>query len=205
MSDIIRRLGNRRAGTDERPRVLAMADEETDEVLDALASDNGRSALRVLFEEPSTPSEIAARIDTSVQNVHYHVTNLRDAGLVEPVDTVYSEKGNEMTVYGPTSDPLVFVGDERRTPRIEQSLTGVVGGLALLGVASLFVQWGAKRLLSAGGTGPTGVGPASWTPGASRPAETVGWLVFEVVEPGVVFFVACLVVATAVLAATERR
>lgn len=205
MSDILQRLQQRRAGSAESPRVLAMTDEETDDVLNALASDNGRSALRVLFEDPSTPSEIATRLDTSVQNVHYHVSNLREAGLVEQVDTVYSEKGNEMTVYGPTSDPLVLVGDERRKPRVERSLMGVVGGLALLGVASLFVQWGAKRLLYGGGTGPTGVGPASWTPAASRPAETVGWLVFEVVEPGAVFFVACLVVATAVLAAGEWR
>ncbi len=205
MSGLIDRIQDRRTTTDERTRVLAMTDDEAGDVLDALASDNGRSALTALFDEPSTPSELADRIDTSVQNVHYHVSNLRDAGLVEPVDTVYSEKGTEMTVYGPTSDPLVFVGDESRRPRIERTLTRVVGGFALLGVASLFVQWGAERLVGAGRSGSSAVGPASWSPGASQPVETLGWVVFRVVEPGVLFFVAGLVVAAVLLAVADRR
>lgn len=205
MSGLIDRIQDRRKTTDERARVLALEDEAADDVLDAVASDNGRSALRAVFEEPSTPSEIADCVGTSVQNVHYHVSNLREAGLVEPVDTVYSEKGKEMTVYGPTADPLVFVGDEGRTPRIERSLTSVVGGFALLGVASLFVQWGAERLVGAGGRGSSAVGPASWSPGTTRPVETVGWVVFEVVEPGVLFFVAGLVAAALVLALADRR
>lgn len=202
---MIDRLQDRRTTTDERVRVLSIDDDATDDVFDALASDTGRAAFRAVFDEPGTPSEIADRIDTSVQNVHYHVSNLEEAGLIESIDTVYSAKGNEMAVYGPTSDPIVFVADEEQRPTVERSLTGVVGGIALLGLASLFVQWGAGRLVGVGRRGSSAVGPASWEPGAARPVETAGWLLFDVLEPGLVFFVLGLVLATLVVALAERR
>ena len=146
MSSLIEKIQERTGTADESPRVLGVADNETDDVLDALASDTSRSLFRTLYDEPGTPSEIADRCDTSVQNVHYHVSNLEDAELIEPVETVYSSKGNEMTVYGPASDPIVLVGDHDMEPRIQQSLANVVAGVGLIGFASLFVQWGAEKL-----------------------------------------------------------
>ncbi len=128
MSSPIETLQERTGTADESPRVLGVAENETDDVLDALASDTSRSLFRTLYDEPGTPSEIADRCDTSVQNVHYHVSNLKDAELIEPVETVYSSKGNEMTVYGPASDPIVLVGDRDLEPRLQQSMADVVTG-----------------------------------------------------------------------------
>jgi len=197
---MIERLQTGTASPDERLRVLDVAGEETDEVLDALSSETSRAMFRTLFEEPATPSEIAERVDTSVQNVNYHVSNLETAGLVEPIDTRYSEKGNEMTVYGPATDPLVFVGNHDIRPRVRRSLSDVVSGLAVLGLASLFVQWGAERLVDSP-NGAGAVGPAS--PGAAS-EWTLTWLVFEVLEPGLLFFVGCLLVLAVVVLATDR-
>lgn len=203
MARRITELQTRLATTDEQVRILEMAEEDADEVLDALASDNGRQALRSLFADPATPSELACRLDTSVQNIHYHLSNLRDAGLVEPIDTVYSEKGNEMTVYGPANDPLVFVGDRARLSSVRRSLTDVVSGLGILAAASLLIQWGAERLVRSGTPASDIVGPAGRTPEPS-PAHTLGWLVFEVIEPGVLFFAGCLVIAGIVVSMLDR-
>jgi predicted transcriptional regulator len=86
--------------------------EEAGAVIDALASGTARSILATLYQEPRPPSEIATAVDTSTQNVNYHLRKLREADLVEVVDTWYSSKGAEMDVYAPTADPLcVFVGD----------------------------------------------------------------------------------------------
>jgi len=202
MSGLIERLQERTGSPDERLRVIDIGEGETDEVLDALGSDTSRALFRTLFDRPATPSEIAARCDTSVQNVHYHLSNLEEAGLVEPIDTVYSQKGNEMTVYGPANDPIVLVGDRDLRPRVRQSLTDVVAGLGLLGAASLFVQWGAERLATRGSSGV--LSPAS--PGAepTTPSGTLATLVFEVLEPGVLFFCGCLVVLALVVTAARR-
>lgn len=200
MSGLIDRIQDRTATPDERLRVLPVDGDESDEVLDALASDTRRTLLRELFAEPGTPSEVADRADTSVQNVHYHLSSLEAAGLVEPIDTRYSEKGHEMTVYGPASDPIVFVGDRDLRPRVERSLSEVVAGLGVLAVASLLVQWGAERLVGAGAR-DAAVEPASYGPTA--PPGSLGWLVFDVVEPGVLFFFGCLLVLAVVAYATE--
>jgi DNA-binding transcriptional ArsR family regulator len=193
MSSLIETIQERTGTADESPRVLGVADNETDDVLDALASDTSRSLFRTLYDEPGTPSEIADRCDTSVQNVHYHVSNLEDAELIEPVETVYSSKGNEMTVYGPASDPIVLVGDHDMEPRIQQSLANVVAGVGLIGFASLLVQWGAEKLANSTARGGV-LAPASPNAGPVSGANTLARFVFEVVEPGVLFFCLCLTV-----------
>lgn len=195
MSGLIESLQNRDGAAGTNARVLAMTDTESDDVLAALSSETGRRTLRSLYGEPQTPSEIADSVDTSLQNVHYHITNLLDAGLVEPIDSVYSEKGNEMTVYAPASDPLVFVSDSEEVPRVERSIGQYVGsmtsiGLAGLGLASLVVQWGAEKFVATGSGGivqPAGTASSPlFAPGSLR------WLLFEVLEPGLVFFVLVL-------------
>ncbi|WP_123535141.1 ArsR/SmtB family transcription factor [Halosimplex salinum] len=202
MSGLIGRIQDRSATSDEALRVLDVEGEETDDVLDALATDTRRAVYRSLFEEPRTASEIAERIDSSVQNVHYHLSNLESAGLVEEIDTRYSEKGNEMTVYGPASDPLVIVGNSEMRPRVHRTLTDVVGGIGLLSVAAVFVQWGAERIARPA-VGGNGAGPASPNATLGEPGS-LGWLVFDVIEPGVLFFFACLALAAVVALALDR-
>ena len=202
MSGLIDRIQERTARPDERPRVLDVAGAESDEVLDALAPDTRRALYRTLFAQPGTPSEIARRVDTSVQNVHYHLESLEEADLIESIGTRYSEKGNEMTVYGPASDPLVFVGDREKRPHVQRSLSDVLAGLGVLGVASLLVQWGAERLAGPR-PGASVVGPASQN-GAVAPREALAWTVFEVVEPGVLFFFTCLLVVAVAALLMER-
>ena len=202
MASVIERLQDRTRDTDERPRVLGLEEPAADDVLDALSPATRRHAYRALFDEPRTTSELAELLDTSVQNVQYHLGELTDVGLVEPVDTVYSSKGNEMTVYGPASDPIVFVGDESRYPLVERSVRRAVTGLAFLAAASLLVQWGLTQLLGTPGGGASGVGPAGY--GTYEPAETITWVVFGVLEPGIVFFIACVVVAAVVVTLSER-
>lgn len=94
------------------------------DVFDALRSKTARAILSELYEEPTVASELAARIDTSTQNVQYHLDALRDADLVTVIDTWYSSKGVEMDVYAPTSDPLMLIiGDSERTRTRRPALT----------------------------------------------------------------------------------
>lgn len=203
MSGLIDRIQGPTADTDERLRVLNVDDAATDEVLDALSSETARELYRALFEEPASPSEIGDRIDTSVQNVIYHLRNLEEAGLVEEVGTRYSEKGNEMSVYGPATDPLVLVGNRDLRSGIERSLTDVLAGLGLLGLASLLVQWGAERLASPERSGSSAVGPTAPTAtGGGR--DPLTRLVFQILEPGLIFFFGSLALI-AVLVLVVRR
>jgi DNA-binding transcriptional ArsR family regulator len=100
---------------DADPQVVGLTDQRSTDVFAVLSSGVARSVLQQLYRGPATQSTLADRVGTSIQNVDYHLDNLREAGLVEIVDQWYSEKGKEMDVYAP-SGPLVLVagsGDQR--------------------------------------------------------------------------------------------
>lgn len=97
---------------DRVPRVVAIDDEAADTVLSVLSTQTARTLLVELYREPTTLSALAEQADTSLQNATYHLHRLEDSGLVEVVDTWYSERGTEMDVYAPTSRPLVVVAGE---------------------------------------------------------------------------------------------
>ncbi|GAA0506932.1 Helix-turn-helix domain-containing protein [Halorubrum aquaticum] len=126
---------------DRDPRVVGVDDEEAEELLAALGSETARNVLSTLHERPATTSELADELDTSLQNVQYHLSNLKDADVVDVIDTTYSEKGREMNVYAPADEPLVlFAGSEEQSSGIKTALKRLLGGYALLGVAAFAVQ-----------------------------------------------------------------
>lgn len=94
---------------DANPRVLSLTDDSAGDVLSAFQSATARSILLALHEEPRTASALADAVETSLQNVQYHLSRMADAGLVTAVDTWYSTRGTEMTVYAPAADPLILV------------------------------------------------------------------------------------------------
>ena len=127
--------------TPDDPRVLDLEDEATEAALSALSSETARSILSAVYEEPMTPPEIRDEVGTSLQNVHYHVENLEEADLIEPAGTGYSEKGTEMTVYGPASKAVVFfAGQEHDRSRLKTALSRFLGGVSVLALASFAVQ-----------------------------------------------------------------
>ncbi len=145
------------------PRVLGVDSDDADDLLGALSSDTARSLLSELHDQPATASELSERADTSLQNAQYHLKKLEDADLISPVDTIYSEKGREMTVYAPSDGPLIlFAGKEEQTSGLKDVLSRVLGVAVLLGLISAAIQYavsegllriGEKATESSGGGG----------------------------------------------------
>ena len=94
---------------EKEPDVLSIDDEETEEILDSVASETAREILTSVQERAQTPAEISEYLDTSTQNVRYHLDKLEAAGLIEVGGIRYSEKGREMSVYEPSESPPVIV------------------------------------------------------------------------------------------------
>lgn len=202
MSSPIGRLGSSSWSADAEPTVLGVGDEEADAVLDALSSDTARDLFRALHDEPAAPSVLARRLDTSVQNAHYHVQNLEDAGIVEVVGSRYSEKGNEMRVYGPAADPIILLGDAAETDRtaLRSAVADWATGVTTLGLVSVAVQLASDRLVGTTGSGffePSALGAADWPVGAA--------VANAIASPGVLFFVGGLLVLTAAVVAEHRE
>jgi DNA-binding transcriptional ArsR family regulator len=93
---------------DPDTRVVRLDTEEAATLCGRLASETATSILVSLFEEPMTASDVADRVDTSLQNAHYHLDRLEESELVRVVDTWYSSRGVEMKVYAPSHDEFVI-------------------------------------------------------------------------------------------------
>ena len=186
------------------PRVLDVDGEEADRAFEALSSETARNVLGVLYEEPSTPTEVREEVGTSLQNVHYHLDNLKDAGLIEPAGTGYSETGNEMTVYGPASEAVVlFAGRESARSRLSDVLARVLGLYVVLAVATIalavafdYLEGGfARRTADAGGDGDA----VAMSTEAAPTAGAAGGPALGP-EPALVFFLGGCVVLAALAA-----
>jgi len=134
-----------------QPRVVDLEGEDADAVFSALSSTTARQIYARLDEEPGTPSDIADAIDSSIQNVRYHLENLEEAGLVTVVDTWYSSRGNEMSVYATADGPLIVTSDESTASKLKEALSRLIGGVGALAGGSLLVQYTLTRWLA-----PTG-------------------------------------------------
>jgi len=146
-------------------------DEDVAAVLDALSSETARDIVNAVYDEPGTPSEIADRLDMSIQKVSYHLEKLEDEELITVAGTQYSEKGQEMTVYEPPEDPLVvFVGTPDRKRTLRSMLERLVPAVGLLTAASVMVQVFFGQLPGLFGSSETTPG----TDGADGPAAANG-------------------------------
>ncbi|MFC6943058.1 ArsR/SmtB family transcription factor [Salinirubellus sp. GCM10025818] len=96
--------------SEPEPDVRYLPADDAAPIVDALGSRTAQSILAELADGSATPTELADRVGTSVQNVCYHLPKLEEAGLVTVVGTRYSEKGAEMDVYAREVGAIV-IGD----------------------------------------------------------------------------------------------
>lgn len=212
---------------DGEPRVVGLDSEEADDLMAALSSETARRVLSELHEEPAPPGELADRIDTSLQNAQYHLGKLEDAGAVEVVGTAYSEKGREMSVYGPADSPLViFAGDEGRASGLKSAISKLFGGFAALAVGAIAVQaaFGEGPLEESAdgssdgaadgdvGTFDTAESAPESPPEETPVAEAVDWIEAVLdglfgggLSPGLAFFVGGAIVLTIAIAMPYLR
>ncbi|RYJ08032.1 ArsR family transcriptional regulator [Halogeometricum borinquense] len=107
-------LLRRQTATDHVPNGIISVSIDQDDVrntLEVVSSKTAQEILTVLTDEPHPASGVAEKVGASVQNVTYHLNRLDDAGIITPVETRYSKKGREMTVYGVSSEKLVIEFD----------------------------------------------------------------------------------------------
>jgi DNA-binding transcriptional ArsR family regulator len=186
------------SSAEETPRLVDLDDDVADEVFEALSAGTARALLAACYEEPATASELADEVDTSLQNARHHLDTLLEAGLVEVVDTWYSERGTEMKVYAPANESLVlFASDDGSSLR--DLLGRVLAGTALLGIASVLVESllgdDRERFTASGGADVEVSRDAGEAATSTPVAEAAGSGGLDLAQhPGAVFFLGGLLV-----------
>ncbi|MFC6835422.1 ArsR/SmtB family transcription factor [Halomarina ordinaria] len=152
------------------PRMVGLDGERADELFDVLSSATTREVLSRLYDQPATPADLRDATGTSLQNVHYHLGKLDDAGLIEAAGVGYSERGTEMTVYAPTSEAVVlFAGRDEDGSRLRSLLARLFGVVLALGVATLLLRQFLYGAILPDGTGGDATAPESEAGGGGGP------------------------------------
>jgi len=187
IADLLELYQVARSDRNADPQFIDISDDDANDVFDALSSETTRTLLSNIREQPCAPPDLANELDTSIQNVHYHLDKLKEANLIEPINTWYSEKGVEMKVYAPASDPLVISSaSEQQRSTLRTALTRLFGAVALLAGLSFGVQWWVMEQLSTSGE-PQGPQPGIPEGGSSESVTLV-------IPPGLLFFLGGVVV-----------
>ncbi|MGM0371379.1 MAG: ArsR/SmtB family transcription factor [Halobacteriota archaeon] len=186
------------------PRVVPLDGPDVDAVFEALSSATRRRMLEHLYGDPATPSELADATETSLQNVHYHLEKLADVDLVESVGTRYSEKGAEMSVFSPTSDPLVIVEGEEAQAEMENKLKRMIGGVSAIVGGGVLAQFALGERISPGASGGDQVMLQTATESANATPGLIEEIGNFLVEPGVMVLLGGLL-ALLVLETVYRR
>lgn len=140
--------------------VLQPGDERAQKIARAMASQTANAIIQAFSSGPMTSSEAARMMKIPITTATYHIDNLLEAGLLEVVDTRWSEKGREVKVYGLTDQVLIIappVSDLRSVLKKYTMLFALIV-LATLGLrvflpAVLPPSWDAEPLLQRAGTG----------------------------------------------------
>ena len=141
MADLLPSAPDTSAVEDADPRVIGVDSDDAADLLGALSSETARGLLAALHDDPANAAKLAKEVDTTIQNAQYHLGKLEEAGVIEVIDTVYSEKGREMKVYAPSDRPLVVVaGNDEETGTLRTALSRLLGGFSALAVSSIVVQ-----------------------------------------------------------------
>ena len=141
MADLLPSAPDTSAVEDADPRVVGVDSDDAADLLGALSSETARGLLAALHDDPANAAKLAEEVDTTIQNAQYHLGKLEEAGVIEVIDTVYSEKGREMRVYAPSDRPLVVVaGNDEETGTLKTALSRLLGGFSALAVSSIVVQ-----------------------------------------------------------------
>ncbi|QSG15012.1 ArsR/SmtB family transcription factor [Halapricum desulfuricans] len=164
------------------PDVFALDEDDASDALDALSAGTARQILSQLYERPHSPTELREAVGTSLQNVHYHLDSLESAGLIRQVGTRHSEKGNEMAVYGPASEAVVFVAGESES-RIKRAFSRILGAAALLAGGSLAFGAAVERWLAPEPESPEPSGPGIMSESPRTTTEVI-----NAIDPTLAFF-----------------
>ena len=131
--------------------VIQPGDERAQKIARAMASQTANAIIQTFGDGPLTSSEVARQMAIPITTASYHIENLLDAGLLEVMETRWSEKGREVKVYGLANQVLIIASpasDLRSVLKKYATLFGIVV-LASLGLWALL-----PALLPFGGLPP---------------------------------------------------
>jgi len=118
---------------EEQVIILEQGSPEAQKIAKAMASPAAGEVLNLLSGEgPYTATEIAEKLNIPLTSLKYHLENLLEAGLIEVVNTRWSEKGKRMKIYGAVEKDIILKPKKKSTTAKVVGKYGVAAGVAAI-------------------------------------------------------------------------
>lgn len=114
--------------------VIQPGDERAQKIARAMASQTANAVIQAFGSGPLTSSEVARRMGIPITTASYHIDNLLDAGLLEVMETRWSEKGREVKVYGLANQVLIIASPESDLRSVLQKYATLFGIVILASI-----------------------------------------------------------------------
>ncbi len=120
--------------------VVQPGDERAQKIARAMASQTANTIIQAFGGGPLTSSEVARRMKIPpITTASYHIENLLDAGLLEVMETRWSEKGGrEVKVYGLANQVLIIAPPASDLRSVLQKYATLFGGVVVLASIGLW-------------------------------------------------------------------
>ncbi|MDN7012843.1 ArsR family transcriptional regulator [Methanoculleus sp. FWC-SCC3] len=114
--------------------VIQPGDERAQKVARAMASQTANAVIQAFGAGPLTSSEVARRMKIPITTASYHIENLLEAGLLEVMETRWSEKGREVKVYGLANQVLIIASPASDLRSVLQKYAALFGIVVLASI-----------------------------------------------------------------------
>lgn len=127
--------------TEEEAVILEQGSPEAQKIAKAMASATANDILNLLSNEgPLTATDISEKMNMPLTSLKYHLENLLDAGLIEVVNTRWSEKGKQMKIYGIVEKDIII------KPKKKSEAAKIAGKYGVAAAVSLIICAGIPLL-----------------------------------------------------------
>lgn len=179
------------------PAIYTLSQDSGREIASVLSSDSTRPIFEVIESQAATPVEIAEGLDMTLQNVHYHVEKLEEAGLIEVTGIEYSDRGREMHIYESVHDEVILCQDSATKDQLDRLLKRLLDGSMVAIILSAITHLVYTRVLEygpqSGATSSTSLRSDTGTSQASDTISTIPWWEYPSVWVFLVLFSATVV------------
>ncbi|MBS3151860.1 winged helix-turn-helix transcriptional regulator [Candidatus Woesearchaeota archaeon] len=79
--------------------LVNLEDEKSKNLANVISSDSARKILNLLTDKPLSETDISKNLNIPLTTVHYNISQLLNANLVEVHDFLWSEKGKKINFY----------------------------------------------------------------------------------------------------------
>lgn len=113
--------------------IIEQGSAEAQKIAKALSSPTAADLFNTLSDCPMSAAALSERIGITTPTVKYHLENLMAAGLIEVINTRWSEKGREMKIYAACNKVVVLTPRKHTDMREIAERYGILAGCIAVG------------------------------------------------------------------------